>query len=474
MKRARNARILVVEDDEHTLNITVDILNNSGLYDVTGVGDVIAANNAVTKSLIEKKQFDLVLLDLHLGNSSGAEFGRRVIDIIGDMNIVVITGQYDFVNMLTYRVDDAIIKPVNVGTLLEVCSKTIEPLRRSANPYDIKLNLWLATKHLRGFESLKFHSRKMGDDEAESYAYVEKIISRAMRDGAYLTSVIYVNKKVDKNIVNVALSALLGCPGECLDCKNHRNRKNKSGKQVKFVRQLSEGEIVSQAYLALNNPHVKKLFRNNAKKMKLVFNLACEGDGLVWNLDNSMRAFEQLSTIENVEIELISTSIGSVEALSDFVRNHINIPKLRHYRSIDSLVPEVRANLKPGVANESLIKMRDLDELIASVTEKPVSISWVVMKGVNDSVEDAKMIKELYGNRLFFNGKSIFPIKLMRMIPGSMGDSSFSHAEETTMDDVIRFRDYLVNDFGIKDVRIRDIVGVLINASCGGCIVEWV
>ncbi|KKQ61139.1 MAG: Multi-sensor hybrid histidine kinase [Parcubacteria group bacterium GW2011_GWE2_38_18] len=464
----QKGRILIVEDNPDNLSVTASVLRRVG-YEVVEADSIERGNEIITASLIVGHHFNLALLDLHVHQRSGGEFGRRVIEIIGNINVAIITGQADMAAMLTYRPDDAIIKPVNLGTLLEVCQKLIKPLRRSANLPDVKLNLWLATKNLQGFESLFFHSRKI--DTSRPDEEVEKITSRCILDGAFINTVIYRNKKVDKDVINVALSTLLGCPGTCINCKNHRNRKNCNGKKAQFLRPLTEGEILGQAYLALNSPRVKRLFKKGSK-VKLVFNLTCEGDGLVWNLDNCMRTFQQLSKITNLEVGFIITSVGSESAQLEYIRKYINIPNVRHYRSIDSLVGETRTQLKPGVPKE-LQRIRNCDEIIAQMTNESVTISWVVMRGINDSIEDAKMIADFYGNRFLPDGRPIFRIKLMALVPGSLDHvNGFDEAKGTTMEDVKRFRGYLRKE-GIKDVRIRDIIGLLINAGCGGCIVEW-
>ncbi|KKR20811.1 MAG: putative dual-specificity RNA methyltransferase RlmN [Parcubacteria group bacterium GW2011_GWE2_39_37] len=465
-------RILVVEDELDSLKFTAKILRNSG-YEVVEADSIDLANQIITSSLITGVMFNLILLDLQMQLLpqtklwSGEEFGRRVIEIIGNVNVVVITGNADLAARLTYKPDDAIIKPVNINTLLDSCKKLMKPERRRANPPDVMLNLWLSTQYFQGFESLTFHSRRT--DRTRPGEESEKITSRCVLDGAFINTVIYRKKK---GVVNISLSSLLGCPADCVNCKNPRNRRNRYGHKVKFIRPLTEGEIIGQAYVALNSPKVKNFLKKGGKT-KLIFNLASEGDGLVWNLDNCMKTFIQLSKITALDISFKITSVGSESALLEYIRKYINLPRVTHHRSIDSLLPETRFRLKPGTIKEPLTRIRNCDEIIAQMTNQPVTISWVVMKGVNDSIEDARMIADFYGNRFLPDGRPIFRIKLMALVPGSLDHANgFDEAKGTTMEDVKRFRGYLKKE-GVKDVRIRDIIGMLINAGCGGCIVEW-
>lgn len=465
----KKGRVLVVEDDPATLQVVMIVLKSVG-FEVVGVGSITLANEAISASLRERRFFNLAVLDLHVGLGSGGEFGRRLIEIIGNINVMVMTAHPEPAALLTYRPDSTVIKPVNLDTLREESRKLLKPLRRQVDSIDVMLNHWLATSNLHGFESLKFHSSKV--DTSKPGEDVEKITSIATLDGAYINTVLYNNKKVDKRVVNIALSSLLGCLGQCVFCQNHRNRKDSDGCPAGYLRQLTVGEIMGQAYLALNRPRVKRAFKKGSK-LKLVFNLTCEGDGLVWNLDNCMRAFTRLSEITNLEISFIITSIGSESSLREFTRKYVNLPRTRHYRSIDSLVPKTRKQLKPGAAGESLKKLRDADEIIARITNEPVTISWALIKGVNDRPEDAAMIADFYGNRYLPDGRPIFRIKLMPLVPGSLdGVEGFEAVESTSPVDMKRFKRLLVK-LGLKDVRERDIVGLLINAGCGNTTVEW-
>lgn len=470
MQENRNiGRILVVEDD-NTILTQLDLMLKRVGYDVVCARTIQLANELVADSLREKKLFKLALLDLHVWDQSGGEFGRRIIDIIGNINVAIITANPDEASALTYLPDNVLIKPINSGTLLEMCAKLMKPLRNRIASSDVTLNHWIATQHFKGFESLKFHSRKM--DVSNPNEDTEKITSVSSGDKAYINTVIYNNKEVDKDVVNIALSALLGCPGRCAFCKNHLNRKSIFGSKRSFIRQLTEDEIVGQAYLAMNSWRVKQAFIKNSK-LKLVFNLTCEGDGLVWNLDNCMKAFRQLSEIPNLEVELIITSVGNEAKLLEFAEKYIDLPKTRHYRSINSLKKEVRRKLKPGVRDHSLEKIRDIDYTIATKTNEPVTISWIVIKGINDQPEDAKMIKSFYGDRFLPDGRPAFRIKLMPLVPGSLKDvEGFEHIKDTKPKDIENFHNLLKKE-GVEDVRDRNIVGVLVKAGCGCTTVEW-
>lgn len=456
-------RILVVEDDLTQLSLVNTVLSADG-YEVACANNIKSANQLVSISIIMKQPFNLAILDLHLGMDSGGEFGRRLLEIIGNINVVIMTGSAEAARLLTYRPDHVLIKVLSCDSLREVCAQLMKPKRHAIYSPEMSLNYWLATQHLRGIESLRWYSGKV--DTSRRNENTEKITSLASVDGAtYVNTVIYQNKKVDKGVVNIALSSCLGCLGLCEFCKNHRNRLDKNGKLINFIRPLSTDEIVAQAYIAMYSSRAEKAFEDDSD-IRLVFNFAAEGDGLRYNLDNCARAIEQLSKITKPDTSFIMTSIGSESALREIIRKYINLLNLRQYWSVDSLFPEKRVLLKRGTAGDSLENLRDLYEIIANLTGKHVSVSWVLIKGFNDSPEDAAMIAK------FFKGRP-FDIKLMRLVPDSLKRSkAFENLAETTPDDIKRFRRYL-EKLGLENVRERDIVGLLINAGCGNTIVEW-
>lgn len=449
----KKARVLIVEDCAIQLADFASTLKKAG-FDVECAMTIAEANDIVADSLRKDKLFDVAFIDLNVGSESGGEFGRRLLEIIPSVNVVIVTAYPDPAGLLPYVPDDALIKPIGPKALLEIAQRMIKPRRLRINDYEDALNHWKMTEKLVGFNDLKFHSRTLNP---QTEGYVEKITSKAS-DGEFINTVIYCDNGVSGNIINVALSSLLGCPCRCAFCKNWRNRVDDQGLPVAFKRPLTEGEIAGQVLIALNSPRVREALRNGSGK-KIIFRYTCEGDALVHNMSNCGQVFQRLSAIENPEVGFNFTSVGSVTGLKKYISRFIKLPRTSHYWSVDTLNKQKRKWLKPGVSSKSLKEMRDLYAYIATATNHLVTVSWVLIKGFNDQPEDIKMIAE------FFQGQP-FEFKLMAPVKDSL-----SGVEETTKDDLELFKQKL-EKVGIP-TRIRNILGSEIAAGCGNTIIPW-
>lgn len=122
--------VLLVEDDEDILESFQEIIRSWGYRVVTAPSFSEATNK------IGNQKFDLILLDVQLGNISGL----RVIDVVrrnmSNMNnttpIILHSGHLDAAMIQTYKadVDEALVKPVTLGKLKE------------------KVDQWVNTRHV--------------------------------------------------------------------------------------------------------------------------------------------------------------------------------------------------------------------------------------------------------------------------------------------------------------------------------------
>ncbi|NMP32429.1 response regulator [Thalassotalea sp. M1531] len=116
--------ILLVEDDESLASLVKDYFQRQG-FQVTVEGH---GNNAV--ELIEKKQPDLVLLDIMLPGKNGLDICREL-RTKSDIPVVMLTARTDDIDQivgLEVGADDYICKPVQPRLLL---AKVTALLRRS-------------------------------------------------------------------------------------------------------------------------------------------------------------------------------------------------------------------------------------------------------------------------------------------------------------------------------------------------------
>lgn len=162
-------RILIVEDDEDISMVEEAYLESAGFE------TKIVAEGTSVGALLEKEQFDLILLDLMLPGKSGYEICREIRDQI-DIPILMVTARTESVDKirgLGLGADDYIAKPFDPAELVarvhanlrqyERVRKKI-PKEKNDEPEEIKIhdlrilvNSW---KVYKGEREIKFPNRE--------------------------------------------------------------------------------------------------------------------------------------------------------------------------------------------------------------------------------------------------------------------------------------------------------------------------
>ena len=166
---ADNKRILIVEDDEDISMVEEAYLESAGFE------TKIIAEGTSVGMLLEKEQFDLILLDLMLPGKSGYEICREIRDQI-DIPILMVTARTESVDKIRgfgLGADDYIAKPFDPAELVarvhanlrqyeRVQKKT--PKEKNDEPEEIKIqdlrifvNSW---KVYKGEREIKFPNRE--------------------------------------------------------------------------------------------------------------------------------------------------------------------------------------------------------------------------------------------------------------------------------------------------------------------------
>ncbi len=166
---ADNKRILIVEDDEDISMVEEAYLESAGFE------TKIIAEGTSVGVLLEKEQFDLILLDLMLPGKSGYEICREIRDQI-DIPILMVTARSESVDKIRgfgLGADDYIAKPFDPAELVarvhanlrqyeRVQKKT--PKEKNDEPEEIKIqdlrifvNSW---KVYKGEREIKFPNRE--------------------------------------------------------------------------------------------------------------------------------------------------------------------------------------------------------------------------------------------------------------------------------------------------------------------------
>ena len=317
---------------------------------------------------------------------------------------------------------------------------------------------WIYQKYITDFQEMSNISKELRKELSEKY-YISsmEIVNRQvasdgtikylfrLQDGRTVETVLIKmrDKKIDKNgdILQqarwtICLSTQVGCKVGCSFCLTAKGG---------FVRDLTAGEIVEQVVAIKRDINLEHNRKTNIVYMGM-------GEPLD-NLDNLVQAIKIIANQNGLSIspkrQTVSTSgiapkidklgilgLGvniaiSLHAVDDEVRNEL-IPMNRAF-NIQSII--------------EAIKRYPYD------TRKRVMFEYLMIKGVNDSLKDAKkLIKLLQGikakiNLIYFNP-----------YPGSI-------YERPSEEDMEKFASYL-NSKGVL-ATIRASRGIDISAACG-------
>jgi CheY-like chemotaxis protein len=115
----KDIRILVVEDDQFSMNICIRILSELGY---TNIETDDNGKSALDKAIHAENPFDLIILDINLPEMNGLEFMRQLNEYSYRGSLILVSGEdekllesaYDLAESYGLQILDAIPKPINV------------------------------------------------------------------------------------------------------------------------------------------------------------------------------------------------------------------------------------------------------------------------------------------------------------------------------------------------------------------------
>jgi len=113
---SRNARVLVVDDDENIRKVVIAILEDEGYI----VESAATAKEAIEKS--KRKFFNIALIDIRLPDMEGIELLTKIKDTTPRMRKIIVTGYptlQNAVDAVNKGADAYIVKPFDVKNVLK-------------------------------------------------------------------------------------------------------------------------------------------------------------------------------------------------------------------------------------------------------------------------------------------------------------------------------------------------------------------
>lgn len=252
-----------------------------------------------------------------------------------------------------------------------------------------------------------------------------------LNDGLSIETVLMRHSDIHNT---VCVSTQVGCPAGCLFCATG---------QMGFKRNLSAEEMVEQVLL-----FSRLLKAENQRVSHVVF--MGMGEPFL-NQENVFQAIEILNNKKyfNIGSRRISIStVGVVEGIEALM----NYPKeINLAISLHAPNDQLRSEIIPFNKKYSLAKILSTVDRYIEKTHRKVMFEYVLIKGINDSLTEAKQLVDLLRGKLCMVNLIVY--------------NKTQNYEPTNSEQVIRFKNYL-QAHGLE-VTQRLSYGNEITAACG-------
>lgn len=257
------------------------------------------------------------------------------------------------------------------------------------------------------------------------------------------TAVKYLFRLSDGNLVetvlmrheyggSVCVSTQAGCNMGCKFCRSGRMKK---------IRNLTAGEIVSQVLF------IKKQTEN-------LFGISVMGIGEpLDNLDNVLDFIDIMLYPKGLSFaprKITVSTCGIVTKIEELINRRFSVNLAISLHAPDN---EIRSELMPINKSYPVEVLMDSVKSFSEKLNKRVALEYVMIKGVNDSIECAEKLSRLIGNSKLY-------VNIIRY-NSSEGDIY----ECSDFEQIMRFYDVLKKNN--ISVTMRRELGSSVNAACG-------
>lgn len=236
---------------------------------------------------------------------------------------------------------------------------------------------------------------------------------------------------------SLCISSQSGCALGCKFCATGA---------IGFKKNLTADEITDQVLF----------FQQQGKR---VDNISFMGMGEPFANPNLFDALKIITDKDKMAYGQRHLSISTVGIIPGIKRLQKEYPGISLAFSLHSPFPEQRIQLMPVTKAYPIDKVMAALKEFVEITNKRVFIAYVLLDGVNDSLEHAKELAKLIKRQGDKN--YLYHVNLIRFNPGS----TFNTFRKPSTNRVEVFRKALDN-YGISNT-LRQNFGVRINAACG-------
>jgi 23S rRNA (adenine2503-C2)-methyltransferase len=330
------------------------------------------------------------------------------------------------------------IDDLSFEELQEVILKLKEPKFKADQIFN-----WIHNKMVDSFDEMTNVSKKTRTELQKEYEFTVARIELKLQSKLDETKK-YVIKFEDGNIVEsvflkykfgntACISSQVGCKMGCHFCASTKNG---------FIRDLTAGEMLKQIYLIQKDTKEK------------ISNVVIMGSGEpLENFDNIVRFLNIINHEQGQNISMrkitLSTSgiIPNIYKLAD-----INIP-ITLAISLHAPSQDKREKIMPIARKHKLKDLLDACDYYVRVTGRRLTFEYILIKGFNDSQEDAVKLSNLLKNKL--TNVNLIPCNYVKEANIQPSDNL----------DIEKFKRILTEN-GIN-ATVRRELGSDINAACG-------
>ncbi|HPV85022.1 MAG TPA: 23S rRNA (adenine(2503)-C(2))-methyltransferase RlmN [Sedimentibacter sp.] len=302
---------------------------------------------------------------------------------------------------------------------------------------------WIHNKTVESFDDMTNLSQKTKAALKNEYEFTKAIIELKLESKLDETKK-YVIKLDDSNIIEsvylkykfgntACISSQVGCKMGCHFCAS-----TKKG----FIRNLTAAEMLKQIYLIQNDINEK------------ISNVVIMGSGEpLENFDNIVRFLNIINDERGQNISMrkitLSTSgiVPNIYKLADE-----NIP-ITLAISLHASTQEKREQIMPIARKYKLPEILKACDYYVKTTGRRLTFEYIMIKGFNDSREDAENLSRLLKNKLA--NVNLIPCNYVK-------EANIEPSEDL---DIMKFKKILT-DNGIN-ATVRRELGSDINAACG-------
>lgn len=241
--------------------------------------------------------------------------------------------------------------------------------------------------------------------------------------------------------LTLCLSSEVGCNLGCRFCFTAKQR---------LLKRLSAGEIVAQ-YLLVSDA-LNTSSQGTDEKPKRITNLVFMGMGEP--LDNAEAVFKAIDILTsdwgcNISRKKITLSTsGLVPQIPKVIQSGVRLAV-----SLNATTEELRSQIMPINRKYSMAELLEACKEYARLTKDKVTFEYVLLKGVTDTLQDARRLRQITKD---------IPCKI-NIIP--FNEHPGSEFERPSQEDVLNFQKELIR-LGTH-VLLRKTMGRDIYAACG-------